>query len=70
MVWVNIDKPTKKCTIHTNPDCVYVIRKQETLHKGLEKLRCDGGWLFFSTLEDAESFCKARFSNYSVIRHC
>jgi hypothetical protein len=70
MVWVNVDRPTRRCTLHTNLDCVYVARKQETLYKGLEKMRRDGGWFSFPTLKDAERFCKTRFSDYSIIRHC
>ena len=42
-VWVNIDIPTKKFTIHTN--CQYTDRKKETLYKGIENLKRDGGWL-------------------------
>jgi hypothetical protein len=70
MIWVNVDKPTKRCTIHANPNCVYVIRKRETSYKGIEKMKRDGGWLSFSTIEDAESFCKTKFFGYSTIRHC
>ena len=43
IVWVNIDKPTKKCTIHTNDRCQYVINKKETSLKGIENLKTDGG---------------------------
>ncbi|WP_281179246.1 hypothetical protein [Vulcanibacillus modesticaldus] len=35
MVWMNIDKPTKKCTIHSDANCTYVKKKKETLYKGL-----------------------------------
>lgn len=42
-VWVNIDKPTQKCSIHTNPNCSYVINKKNTLYKGVGQLKRDGG---------------------------
>lgn len=56
MIWVNIDKPTKKITIHTDPNCIY-IPKGETPYKGIERLKRDGGWLSFSTLSEAQDYC-------------
>ena len=69
MVWVNLDKPTKRCTIHST-DCRFVLKKQETRHKGLGKLKRDGGWLYFETVEEAEEFCNERYPDYKVSRHC
>ena len=54
MIWVNVDKPTKKLTIHTNPNCIYVLNKKETLNKGIGKLKRDGGWISFISIEEAQ----------------
>lgn len=70
MIWVNVDKPTKKCTIHTNSDCQYVVNKRNTPYKGVGELKSDGGWLSFPTLTDAENYCKTKHQNYFVTRHC
>ena len=53
MVWVNIDKPTKKITIHTNENCTYVIDKKETPCKVIEKLKRDGGRISFNGEDEA-----------------
>ena len=53
MVWVNIDKPTKKITIHTNENCTYVVDKKETPYKGIEELKRDGGWISFNGEDEA-----------------
>lgn len=69
MVWVNVDKPTKNCTIHGS-NCIFVLRKRETKYKGLGKIKRDGGWILFESVEDAYTFCKERFPEYKVRRHC
>jgi len=69
MVWVNIDKPTKKCTIHIE-DCIYVEKKSETPYKGIEELKRDGGWRKFDGDNDAVGYCKLYFGNYSISSHC
>lgn len=70
IIWINVDKPTKKCTIHTNLGCQYLAKKSDTPYKGVEKLKRDGGWLSFSTLTDGENYCKTKHQNYSVSWHC
>jgi hypothetical protein len=69
LFWVNVDKPTKKCTIH-NEDCTYVVGKKETDFKGIEILKRDGGWFSFSSNSDAENYCRSKFNNYSIVKHC
>jgi len=55
MFWMNIDKPTKTITIHSNT-CKYVVKK-ETKYKGIERERRDGGWyLIDSTLESQQFY--------------
>jgi hypothetical protein len=57
MIWVNLDKPTKKLTIHTNLSCIYVLNKKETPNKGIGKLKRDGGWISFTSIEEAQNYC-------------
>ncbi len=66
MTWVNVDKPTGKCTIHPDDGCVWVTTKSETPKKGIGKLRSDGGWLSFETDSEAEDWCSRNFPGYSV----
>lgn len=70
VVWLNVDRPTKKCTIHSDENCIYVVEKGETPYKGLEKMKKDGGWFSFKNIADAERFCKTRFPDYELVRHC
>lgn len=44
MFLVNVDKPTRTCTIHKE-GCRYVL-KNETPLKGIGELKDDGGWVF------------------------
>ena len=57
MVWVNVDKPTKKLTMHTNLSCIYVLKKKETPFKGIEELKRDGGWFSFNNEDEAHIYC-------------
>ena len=70
MIWMNVDKPTKKCTIHTDPGCQYVLNKRETPLKGVEELKSDGGWLSFASQGDADEYRAAHFSGYAVSTCC
>ena len=69
--WVNVDKPTKKCTIHAE-GCQFERGKYETPLKGIGELRKDGGWLSFSSLEEAEGYCNQAWKQkgYVITRHC
>jgi len=68
--WVNVDKPTKTCTIHVK-GCEYENRKRETEYKGISKLKRDGGWLAFDSLESAQVYCKEHWvtRKFQVISH-
>jgi hypothetical protein len=48
IIWINIIKPTKKCTIHTSLSCPYVLSIEETNRKGIGNLKIDGGWISFN----------------------
>jgi hypothetical protein len=63
---MNIDKPTKKCKVHNHSNCQYVKNKQETVLKGVGKLKSDGGWLSFETLLEAPNFQQVEFPSYEL----
>lgn len=69
-VWINIDIPIKGCTLHTNLHCNYVENKKESLYKGIETLRRDGGWLMFENPKEAYRFCHDQYPNYKLVDHC
>ncbi len=53
MYWLNIDRPTKRSVLHTG-GCRHAQAKHETLHKGVGQLKRDGGWLSFTTQDEAQ----------------
>ena len=65
-VWLNIDKPTKKCTLHTEDCCAWVIRQEETPLKGWGSLRRDGGWLSFNDAAQAREYSRTEYPNYTI----
>ncbi|MED4018537.1 hypothetical protein [Sutcliffiella cohnii] len=67
-VWMNIDKPTKKCTIHSN--CSFIDKKSETKYKGILELKRDGGWLKFNSKDEALAYQKGNYRTFSLIEHC
>ena len=70
-VWVNLNRILKRCTIHIDPDCIYVINKRETQYKGIGKLKRNGGWIDFPDIESAQLFCKEFESKgYTKKIHC
>ncbi|ESU31902.1 hypothetical protein G3A_14195 [Bacillus sp. 17376] len=50
-MWLNVDIPTKKVTIHED-DCPY-IPKGDSKYKKLNGLLRDGGWLNYKNREEA-----------------
>jgi hypothetical protein len=68
--WLNIDIPSKVCTVHSILQCTYVGQKKETPFKGIDLLRRDGGWLRFDNLEEANRFCRDQYSVYKLFVHC
>ena len=70
MVWLNVDKPTKRCTIHTDLDCRYVVDMIETSLKGIGELKKDGGWLSLPGVVSAENFCRKEYQGYPVTICC
>ncbi|AFQ45347.1 MULTISPECIES: hypothetical protein [Desulfosporosinus] len=70
MVWMNVDKPTKKCTLHMNSSCNYLQEKRETEYKGIGNLKCDGGWLSFTDPKLAKLYHQINLPEYELIDHC
>ena len=70
MVWLNVDIPTEKITLHADPNCYYVQTKGETSLKGLGNLKIDGGWLSLSSKEDVRVYCQSNFPQYKFTEHC
>lgn len=70
MVWVNIDKPTKRYVVHSTSSCQYVNRKAETSYKGINELKRDGGWVAFDSKGNALSRHGRQFGDYELIEHC
>ena len=70
MVWLNIDNPTKKCTLHSDPNCVYLKNKKETEYKGIGELKRHGGYLEFLNETEAREFYLAKLERYHFIEHC
>jgi hypothetical protein len=70
VVFVNIDKPTQRCTIHTNKTCGFLQNRYATPLKGIGVLKKNGGWLSFDGIVVARKFCKAEFGTYTLIEHC
>ena len=73
-VWVNIDKPTGRCTIHADPNCTDVrkwLPQIPTAKKSLGlPLGGNGGWIPFETLEEAKRYCRNVHPNYKKSQHC
>lgn len=67
-VWMNIDKPIKKCTIHSN--CSFLDKKSETNYKGILELKRDGGWLKFNSIHEAKVYHQDNCDTYHLIEHC
>lgn len=61
-IWMNVDTPTKKCTIHRK-SCRFEREKKETLLKGIGHLKQDGGWIVFTTLRDAQNYFGREYSH-------
>ncbi len=70
MLWVNIDKPLKKFTIHEALSCIYVAKIQESPYKGVECLKRDGGWMSFQSKAEAMHYYDENFNQYQIIEHC
>jgi len=55
---INVDRPTKRVTIHRSGGCTSVMNKAETPLKGVGQLKADGGWLKFETEDEAAAYAE------------
>lgn len=69
-IWLNIDIPLKRCTVHGDPKCPYVQNMVETRYKGIDRLKRDGGWLRFGHIREAREFHLARYDQFQWREHC
>ncbi|NYE08982.1 hypothetical protein F4694_005839 [Bacillus niacini] len=67
-IWINIDDPTKKFTLHHQ--CRFTENIKETPYKSVNTLKRDGGWLQVDSLRVAEKLYENSYSNYSFANHC
>lgn len=65
--WVNVDIPTKSF-LHVE-GCRFEVNKKETLLKGIEEIKKDGGWISFPSLSEAEKFFKQKYPNKTLFIH-
>jgi hypothetical protein len=63
MYLLNIDKPTKSCTLHFL-NC-YTILLEGTKRKGIDHLLEDGGWIKFTSKEEAISSYDSEYKGFS-----
>jgi len=69
--WLNIDKPTKKCVLHIE-GCTYEVEKEATPLKGIEEIKKHGGWLSFSSRQEALAYFKHKWASvgYELSERC
>lgn len=65
MIWLNVDKPLRKCTIHQE-GCSY-LPTNETAYKGIGTIKRDGGWFNFENYCDAERFQREQFADFILV---
>lgn len=61
-MWVNIDKPTKKVTLHEER-CLYVPT-EDSEYKKIGRFGRDGGWFKFKNREEILRFYEENFSDF------
>ena len=61
--WLNVDKVTKVCTVHTI-DCFYKPRKSK--FKNIRSMGRDGGWMPFSVYSSLFKYKRTRFNLYKL----
>ena len=66
MIWMNVDKPTRKCTVHLS-ECRFVKGKKDTPYKGDGILKRDGGWLCFDSIGSAIKHYEREHPHYLLV---
>lgn len=69
--WLNVDKPTKKCTMHVE-GCIFELEKRETPLKGIGRIKRDGGWFSFSSLQEIKNYFDEEWASrgYELSEKC
>jgi hypothetical protein len=57
MFWMNVDRVFKKCVVHREecPWVNWITNEVRPEFKGINELRCDGGWFSFTSIEEVEN---------------
>lgn len=64
MLYVNVDRPLKRCVIHQQ-HCTHIYARK---NKALNEMGPDGGWFEFATYGDASKFFLERGKPYGIER--
>jgi hypothetical protein len=67
-IWINIDVPTKKFTLHHH--CQFTEKIKETPYKGVKTLKRDDGWLEVDNMNAAENLFDNSYSQFAFVNHC
>lgn len=70
MVWMNIDKSSKKCTIYSDSDYLYFKNMNGTKYKGVGELKRGGDWLHFENIREANEYYLLKYDRYTLIDQC
>ena len=68
-LWLNIDLPTSIATLHVST-CQYSVNKRVSTFKGVGDLRRDGGWLSFTSEDEAESYVRSYSDRRLSFKRC
>ena len=67
--WLNIDLPTSDAKLHVS-SCRHAISISPTELKGVGRLKTDGGWIPFETVEEAQAFVRKESSRDLEFNPC
>jgi len=68
-VWVNIDIPLKKYTVHYDA-CPFVVDMEEKTKQGWEKKQGTGGWEHFQSKEEALDYYRVNYGDKLMLSEC
>lgn len=64
--WLNVDKPSKRSTLH-KASCSHIARRRMAKFKGVGEMGRDGGWFACSNIEQAKARAKKEGKGYEFI---
>lgn len=68
MYWLNIDYPTGLWKLHI--DSCRFCKPEETINKGVNKIKDHGAWMSFKSFEEAEKYFKNKSESDSIWQPC